>query len=328
MNQPLTHSTIRPLRTTRCLHPVRKLLALAATAAAFGAQAVPVTVSIGGLPPGLSPVLTVQRNVCPDGMGFKSNPSQDLVEQTLTTFERITLPGGQLTIRPRLITRYTASFDTPATPAQSNDPIEVQCSRVGINADLFRFGLRLSGANGLGQAATLSGFVADTPQAGPITLNQTLSARTRNLTLVNQPQATMARGMVHRVTADFSTSLGTVQSRTLDLLRPSNLFFGAFTRVARLFERDDGVACVLAGQVTRCLGEPGPVEAGGVILRGFNRNGTARFDFELAQSFNPGSVRLSASANASDLARYVVDASLQQIDLLPWQAQSLDVTVQ
>ena len=39
-------------------------------------------------------------------------------------------------------------------------------------------------------------------------------------------------------------------------------------------------------------------------------------------------VRLSASANASDLARYVVDASLQQIDLLPWQAQSLDVTVQ
>jgi hypothetical protein len=65
-----------------------------------------------------------------------------------------------------------------------------------------------------------------------------------------------------------------------------------------------------------------------VILRGFNRNGTARFDFELAQSFNPGSVRLSASANASDLARYVVDASLQQIDLLPWQAQSLDVTVQ
>ncbi|MBK7060964.1 MAG: hypothetical protein IPI03_02925 [Rubrivivax sp.] len=328
MNQPLTHSTIRPLRTTRCLHPVRKLLALAAAAAAFGAQAVPVTVSIGGLPPGLSPVLTVQRNVCPDGMGFKSNPSQDLVEQTLTTFERITLPGGQLTIRPRLITRYTASFDTPATPAQSNDPIEVQCSRVGINADLFRFGLRLSGANGLGQAATLSGFVADTPQAGPIALNQTLSARTRNLTLVNQPQATMARGMVHRVTADFSTSLGTVQSRTLDLLRPSNLFFGAFTRVARLFERDDGVACVLAGQVTRCLGEPGPVEAGGVILRGFNRNGTARFDFELAQSFNPGSVRLSASANASDLARYVVDASLQQIDLLPWQAQSLDVTVQ
>lgn len=211
------------LLTRPSFRPLRKLLALAAAAAAFGAQAVPVTVSIGGLPPGLTPVLTVQRNVCPDGMGWKSNASQTLTEQTLTeqtltTIERVTLPGGLVTFRSRLITRYTASFDTPATPARSSDPIEVQCSRVGISSDLFRFGLQLRGANGLGQAATLSGFVGQASQAAAVNLSPVLAARTSSLTLVNQPQATMARGMVHRVTADFSASLGTVGSRTLDPL--------------------------------------------------------------------------------------------------------------
>ena len=308
--------------------PLRNLLALAAAAAASGAQAVPVTVSIGGVPPGLAPVLTVQRNVCPDGMGWKSNASQTLTEQTLTTIERVTLPGGQLTFRSRLITRYTASFDTPATPAQSSDPIEVQCSRVGISPDLFRFGLQLRGANDLGQAATLSGFIGQASQAAAVNLSPVLAARTSSLTLVNQPQATMARGMVHRVTADFSTSLGTVGSRTLDLLRPSTLFPGAFSRVARVFERADGVACLQSGKTTRCLDEAQLPEAGGVILRGFNRNGTARFDIELQQGFAPGALRLSASADASDLAQYVVDGALQELDLLPWQAQSLDVTVQ
>jgi hypothetical protein len=312
---------------------MRHTLALLMLAAAGAAQAVPVSVSIDGLPPGLSPALTVQRNICPDGMTFIDNPTQILTEQSLPTFERVTLPSGQVIFRSRVRTRYVASFDTPATPDRPTQPFEVRCSRVSLNPDLFNFGIRLIGANARGLPAQLTGGIAQTPQGPAVKLNVTLDATTTDLIVVNQPQDTLARGMVHSVNVSYEASMGAVQSRTLDLLRPSTLFPGAQTRVARLFERSDGAACVQAGAQTRCLGEVVSPEAGGVVLRGFRRPAAGRpgpvtFQFELQQGFPVGPLKLSASADASDLTRYLVDGQLETLDLLPWQAKSKDLIVQ
>ena len=135
------------------------------------------------------------------------------------------------------------------------------------------------------------------------------------------------------MTTRRGASLGAVQARTLTLLRPSTLFPGAFTAVAKLFERNDGVACIQAGKVTQCLGETPSPQAGSVYLRGLIRPrlgppGLVTFQFELQQGFAVGPLKLSASANATDLPRYLVDGQLQALDLLPWQAKSKLLTVQ
>lgn len=308
----------------------RALLAAGLATCAVAAQAVPVSVSIGGLPPGLSATLTVQRNVCPDGMGWVSNASQALTETSHTTYEMVQLPGGGMTLRQRVVTRYTANFDTPVTPAQSNIAYEVRCSAVNLGNDLFRFGVRIAGVNASDQAATMSGVFAEALQSAPVSVNSTLAAKTVSFT----PTANvLSRGVVNSFEAGFGTSLGTVQAQRLDLLRPHALIFGMFTRVASLYVRSDGAACVQAGSTTRCLGETTSPTAGGVILRGLQRNpsgqpGVVRFQFELAQSFPIGTLKLRAAADASDLAGYMVDGDAQPLDLLPWQPMEQTLTVQ
>ena len=311
---------------------VRRLIASAALAAIGAAHAVPVTVSINGLPPGLAATLTVKRNVCPDGMGWIDNAAQALTETSQTVIERVTTPLGQTTFRSRVITRYTASFDTPVTPASSPIAYERRCSTLGMADDLFQFGIQVRGFNAGGQAAKLSGFVAQALQApAGVAVNATLAAKTNSFTAVNG--GALARSMVHTLDANFGASLGTVQGQRLDLQRPSALIPGMFSTVASLFVRSDGAACVQAGASTHCLGEPGLVAAGGVILRGLQRSvqgqpGTVRFQFELMQGFGTGTLRLRAAADASDLPAYLVDGAPQAIQLLPWQALEQTVTVQ
>ncbi len=316
---------------TRLVRLTARLIAAAALAALGTAHAVPVTVSISGLPPGLAATLTVKRNVCPDGMGWVDNAAQALTETSHTVIERVTTPLGQTLLRLRVVTRYVASFDTPLTPAASPIAFERRCSTLGMADDLFQFGIQVQGFNANGQAAKLSGFVAQTLQSASVAVNATLAAKTNSFTPVSG--GALARGMVHTLQADFSSSLGAVQGQRLDLQRPSTLIPGMFSTVASLFVRNDGAACVQAGASTHCLGEPGLVQAGGVILRGLQRNlqgqpGTVRFQFELMQSFGTGTLRLRAAADASDLPAYRVDDTPQAIQLLPWQALDQTVTVQ
>jgi hypothetical protein len=320
MTTALTPSTTRPLR---------HLLAAAATLATLGAQAVPVTVSVGGLPPGLAPVLGVQRNVCPDGMGWVHNPSQTLTETSITVFDTVTLPGGQTTIRPRTITRYVARFDTPATPATRTQPFEVRCSAVGISEDRFQFTLRIPGFDANDQPATALTSLGSALQGAPVAISQVLAARTVSFT---PALSTLTRNVPVTVDASYSTPIGLVQGQRLDFLRPSALIPGLFSRVASLFLRSsDGAACVQSGSTTRCLSGATPVEAGGVTLRSLQRIGgssAARFGFQLAPTFPIGTLKLRALADATDLPEYNVDGSPQALDLLPWAALEQTVTVQ
>lgn len=312
------------------LRSLRTLLALAAVATALGAQATPVTVVVNGLPPGLSPSLVIKRNVCPDGMGWASNAAQPLTESSFTTIEPVTLPSGQTTFRSRVITRYTASFDTPATPA-TTEAWDRRCSTLGMSTDQFIFSVRVPGLNASDQPAEVLSQGTVTSQAGPLTLNLAMSARTASLTpAIN----TLSRNVAQTVDATYSASIGAVAGQRLDFLRPSPLIFGLYTRVASLFVRaSDNAACVQAGATTRCLGSAGPVEAGGVLLRGLQRTvpgqqGVVRFQFELASTFPIGALKLRAAADASDLAAYLVDGTPQALDLLPWQGKDDDLTVQ
>lgn len=317
-------------RTARNARITRHLLALAAAVTALGAQAVPVSVVVNGLPAGLSPSLVIKRNVCPDGMGWATNAPKALTETSHTIIEQVSLPFGQTTFRSRIVTRYTATFDTPATPA-TNEPWDKRCSTLGMNEDLFSFSVRVPGLNANDQPAELLAGVATTPQTGPISLNVTMAAKTTSFTpAIN----TLSRGVAQTVDTSFSASMGSVAGQRLDFLRPSSLLPGSFTRVASIFVRaSDNAACVQAGATTRCLGSTGPVEAGGVVLRSLQRTvqgqpGVVRFQFELASSFPIGTLRLRAAADATDLAAYLVDGTPQALDLLPWQGKDEDLTVQ
>lgn len=306
----------------------RTLLALAAAATTLGAQAVPVTVSISGLPPGLSPVLDVKRNVCPDGMGWVNNPSQTLTETSHTIFEQVTLPFGQTTIRSKVVTRYTASFDTPATPATRTQPFEVRCSSVAISDDLFQFVLKVPGQDANDQPATTLTGLGTASQNGAVTLNRTMSARTSSFTPAG---SVLTRGVPTTLDAGYTTSIGNIEAQRLEFLRPSTQIPGLFTRVATLFLRTgDGAACVQAGSTTRCLSGSTPVDAGGVRLRSLTRTsaGATRFQFELLPSFAIGSLKLRATADTSDLAEYIVDGTPQVLDLLPLTPMDQTVTVQ
>ena len=173
---------MKTTRTTRATTPLtRGLIALAAASASLAAQALPVTVAIGGLPSGLAPVLTVQRNVCTDGLSWLNNPSQPLTEQSITVIDRIVLPTGLVSLRPRVITRYVASFDTPVTPDPCGTTPQVQCSVTGMDNDRFRFGVWVPGLGTSCQPALLSGFVAERLQAGPVVVNASMAARTTSL---------------------------------------------------------------------------------------------------------------------------------------------------
>lgn len=321
-----THASVRPATRSGL---ARRLSAAALAFGAGVAQAVTVTVSIGGLPAGLEPFIAVQRNTCGDGEFFVDNPEQPLRASPLTTFEQVPQLGGGFALRPVVVTRYVATFDTPATPVGARGTPERRCSLEGI-ADRFRFTLHVPGFDAADRATTLSTQVAETAQTGPLTVSTTLSAAT---TTMGPTFATVSRGVLNRVDATHKSDLGDVRSPRVDLLRPSTLLPGLFTRVASLFQRADGILCVQSGSVTRCQGQGAALEAGGVILRGFTnriygRPGLVRFEYELTQAFPVGPLKLRASAESVDLESYVVGDSPQPLDLLPWQPREVSVTVQ
>jgi hypothetical protein len=318
------------LSTTASFRPLRSLLALAAAAAAFGAQALPVSVSIGGLPPGLTVQVDVKRNVCPDGMGWVNNPTQTLTENNQTVYEQVTLPGGKPSIRARVITTYAANFDTPATPATRTQPYEVRCSAVGIGPDEFQFNLRVAGLNDNGQLTATTTSLGSTPQSGNLSIVRTMEAKTTSFTPALN---TLSRNVQTTVYTTHSTTIGSVQGQRLDFLRPSSLLQGTFTRVASLFLRSsDGAPCVQAGTTTRCqTSSSAALDAGIVRLHSIRRittTGAIRFIFELLPNAPIGTMKISAAADATDLPEYLVDGEPQALDLLPWQATAQTVSVQ
>jgi hypothetical protein len=299
-------------------------------AAALPAHAVQVSVAVGGLPPGLSPSVVVMRTTCRNVTGFTSNPEQALTETSNTVFESVILPSGQATIRSKVVTRYVASFDTPVTPSGFTGPLEHNCSLSGSLVDTFNFKIKVPGVTSTGQPTSVSGFIPGYFPQGPVTASGTMIAQTTFLTA--PPFGTLSRGMRHSIYATYKTTMGVVQAQRLDFQRPSNVP-GVFTTVATLFVGADGSACVKAGSTTRCLNDGASPEAGGVLLRDIKRSmygmpDQVSFEFELTQSFAPGTVRVRASADAADLPAYIVDGAPQVLNLLPWQAKSETFTVQ
>ena len=208
--------------------PRRSLLALAAAAAAFGAQAVPISVSISGLPPGLAPVLDIQRSTCPGSqVQWLDNPSQPLTEFSHTVIEPVTLPGGQTTLRSRVITGCTASFNTQRTPGPDFPQLDVRCS--SGPTDLFHFSLRVPGLGNDDQPASTVSSLDHARQGSSETFNHRVAAKT---TSFSPTLNTLSRGVSQTVETRSEASIGTVHGQRLDFLRPSTASASAFNRVA------------------------------------------------------------------------------------------------
>lgn len=317
-----------PMPTTPSI-PVRRLrslLALAALATAFSAQAVPVNVTLSGLPPGLAPVIDIHRTICPGTQfGWAFNPSQPLTEFSHTVIEPVTLPGGLTTLRSRFVTLYTANFDTPRTPVTVYPNLEVRCTP--SFRDVFQFFLRVPGVDSNDDPAHAESVLGVAHQNSTVvTINRTLAARTIRFTPTT---SVLTRNAAISLEASYSTDIGTIQGQRLDFLRPSPLGPNAFIRAASLFIRtSDGASCVQAGSITRCLTGSTPVDAGGVRLLSPITTGPTRFLFELLPTFAIGTLKLRATADASDLAGYLVDGAPQALDLLPLTPMEQTVTVQ
>ena len=197
-----------------------------------------------------------------------------------------------------------------------------------MNPDLFRLTLKVPGEDANGQPTTTLTSLGQFPQNAAINTSATMSARTTSFT---PAVSVLTRNVTTTMEARYTTSIGALQGQRLDFLRPSTLIPGAFSRVASVFIRTtDNAACVQAGSTTRCLSGTTPVDAGGVRLRGLTRNtaGTTQFQFDLMPTFPVGTLKLRATADASDLAEYLVDGTPQVLDLLPFVPMDQTVTVQ
>lgn len=303
----------------------RLLACMAAACSTAAVRAVPVSVSVEGLPPGLTVRADVERNVCPDGVGWAGNPSQPMSEQTSVEYETFTSSTGQAVMRPKLVTRYVASFDTQTTPAPNPQKWDIRCSAVGMDTDRFKFGVSVSGLNLLGGRTLISGIFAETAQTA-VSVSAKLAARTTALT-TDGPVWT--RNLRHGVNMSYSASLGSVGAQRLELLRPRA--DGTLDLVASIYVDKERRTCLRAGSSLQCS-DIASVEAAGVraypVALGTTTWRRTEFVVALLPDFAPGPLKLRGSADATDLARYFVDGTPLELDLLPWQPSVLDLTVQ
>jgi hypothetical protein len=134
----------------------------------------------------------------------------------------------------------------------------------------------------------------------------------------------VTRNVTYTVQTGFSSSIGGVRDARLELLRP--LASGGYAVVATLFQGNGNLLCAQVKDLTRCQSADDIYpQLGGIELRGYT---ASLFQFRLLSNFPIGPLRLRTSADAQDLARYFVNGMPEALDLLPWEAAVLDVTVQ
>lgn len=306
------------------------LCGLAPMAQAAG-PLVPVEVTVYGLPSGLSPEVRPTRFVCSEGMALLANRPQRMAEKTTTVWDRVVSPLGVASLQPREVTRYVASFVTPAGPQPGDLPqgLPVSCGAPelgGLGQEELSFAVAVPGQRHGQDEALVGGLGIHTVQ-GTLRLQMAAVASITQLAVTSVADNALPRGMFHRVKLSVQAPMGRVVQPALTL---SRTVAGRVQTVARLFERADGRSCVQAAQVTRCVGDQaGPLLHGGLRLLGVGgQDGERQFVFELLQDFPLGALRLTASAQVDEPGQYRVDGVLTRLTLMPVQDRSLDTVVQ
>lgn len=316
---------------------VAVLACLTLAAGGLNAQSVrSLDITAHGLPAGLSVSFNVSAAHC-NGNSVSLIPvgSVNLDERTLTTYETVILPGGQISLRAIVRTDYVGDL-TVALPASN------ACS-AGIPPTTVSTFFAVLGEQNGSTAFRRTGAVGMVLSNAATTVNQTISAFTRKIV---DSDIFAAPTSLNRSTTGFnhwsvayadSFSSADIDSPSLSFTQPGFGFGGnpiTLTRI-RMSLTTNGQVCLLVDGTSQCKAR----SLGGTLVNGPVTMSVAQLQdsssvdrsvfwvFRIDPSFSAGNFSVVGSAVDDDPMEYMVDGVAEPLDLLPWKTLKIPVTV-
>jgi hypothetical protein len=321
-------NTVTPKSPTTVALAAATLLTLTLTAPA--AHAVPVSMTLEELPPGLAITAMVFRSTCPNGGQHARQfaASFPLAESSRVVFESATGLDGRPTLRSKVVTIYSGQLAevSAAVPAQN------RCS-FG-EALSFDAGLLGAGANGQQAQRVLERLGS---AANP-TVARNLVRKINGSSSGLLPARDLSRNQLVSFTISHENPFGDAftQAPVMEFSRPGPIIGGGLqlALVTRLFINTAGARCIRAAGVTRCSNNT-PLQNGRLIHGGVelvvantrHQNFQSSFQFELNNDFVAGSYSVRAFADDNDTIDYLVDGVPTELDLIKWVPSTSTMTV-
>lgn len=298
--------------------------------AAPAARAVPVSMTLDELPPGLAVNAMVFRSTCPNGGQHVRQfaASFPLAESSRIVFETVTGLDGRPTLRSRIVTTYSGQLAdvSAAVPPQN------RCSF----GQALTFDAGVIGAGASGQPAQR--IAERLGSAANPTTAQNVVRRMLGSTTGLPAARDLSRNQLVSFTVFHENPFGdaATQSPTMEFSRPGPILGGGLqlAQVTRLFINASGARCIRAAGVTRCSNstplQNGRLVHGGVELVVANTRhlqSQSTFQFELNSDFVAGSYTVRAFADDNDSIDYLVDGVPTEMDLIKWVPSVSAMTV-
>src|SRR5688572_1140531 len=301
------------------------------TAPVGAAQNRLVRTAVSGLPGGLSVGFVARVTQCTaNGIQFPLAGSTNLTEETQTTIERVTGPGGQVTFVAVTRSTYVGEL-TVALPANNG------CNGVPNDTVVFDHSvLAQDNGNPVFRFANIGMRVT----SSPFQLNRTLEGKTSSIVENGLTPTNVTKNVFHRMSVAYADSFGTnsISTPSLEFTQPGTGPGGIPTIISRakMFLTDTNNACLRVNGITQCraLSQGGTLTNGTVTLNvgaiTDSTNSTTRFvsfSFRLEPGFATGSFSLVGAADDEDTDEYMVNGEPEVLNLLPWKALKLAVDV-
>ncbi len=333
----------------------------------WAANPVLVKFAVDGLPAGLTVGVAGGFEQCPpSGQPFLTPTANvQLTEEVITVYEKGTLPNGRVTIRTRFIPTGHYSGDITVIPPDSNgcngtlplDTFGYFYSVAGENADgdprlrstrqLFPQGF--SGQSTVQINDTLKAEAVSITENGaaPTSLNKgqfhTLIARYADMfppTDIVTPSLELTQRLtIGAVPGGSAPNPGSIFPAPGIPQFPGLKGFPGISINLSVFKvtlTTDAQVCLRVVQTTNCKAR----SAGGNLVNGnvtvnvgqlsntvVNNERVVNWVVRLDSAFGTGPFLLTAAADDADLATYTVDGVQQPMNLLPWKALQLPVSV-
>ena len=313
------------------------LLLSVVCAGMLAAQGNTVNITVEGLPSGLQ--VAVRREVLSCAtIPFRFVPQSgvlNLIEDSFTTYEPVTLPGGQISLRAVVHVRYIGT-----TPVATSTNCEASLRPTSVALITM-----VSGEENGSQALRQKSVIPFISAPAPTNVNITLEAKTVRINenfQTLQPNAPIARGIPHRWATNYFDSYGSgsVITPSLDFTQPGVNFLGLPTNISRakMWITTDDRVCLRVAGVTQC-GQTGNITVGNVTVDASNTldsvgpnaspdsGKSVVWRFTLAATFPLEGFNVIAAAEDQDLDTYLVNGEQEVLNLLPWKSLKLPIVI-
>jgi hypothetical protein len=321
---------------SRTLAAVGALLLSILSAGTLAAQGNTVNITVDGLPGGLQVAVRKEVLSCAT-IPFRFVPQSgvlNLSEESFTTIEQGTQPGLP-SLRLVVHARYTGT--TVVTPSANCEP-NVRPTSVALIT-------MVSAEDNGSTTSRQKGVVPVISATAPTNVNITLEAKTVRINenfQTLQPNAPIARGILHRWAVNYFDSYGSasVITPSLDFTQPGISPFGLSTNFsqAKMWITTDNRVCLRVAGVAQCA-QTGNITVGNVTvdaddtLESVGPNASPDsgksvvWRFSLGTTFPLETFNVIASAEDQDLDAYIVNGEPEVLNLLPWKSLKLPIVV-